>query len=621
MDRRTFLKAAGLGSVTFAYGCNRTQDKNLFSLVVAPEDMVTGKAAWYASTCAECPAGCGVLAKNREGRVIKLEGNPLHPINKGNLCIRGQSAIQDIYNPDRLISPKLKEAGTFKDISFDEAIELLSTKIEEASAKGPDRIKMMTGVVGDQLAMLFETSLKEWKSEAPIQYEPFSYDSLRAAHRALFGNTVLPAYKMDEADIILGFGADFLETWLSPVEYAGKFKAMHSSGDHRKGLFVHVGPFMSLTAANADSFLSVRPGDEVVVALGVIRALLENVNTTHLPPGFINTLTSLSIPYSPPSVEKKTGVKASDLNALVKKLQEAKKPLVIGGSSATASSFTLELSAALINVLLDKDLSLYDFNQRHSVEKVASGPALTDFLTRAGNGADLLLLYRTNPLYCLPGNEQLKKTFSNKRVFKVSFSATLDESSLQADLVIPVRLPLETWDAHAGKTGLVSTSQPTMGKLTKAPQIGDIFIELTESLQSFENFQHFLMDTFFTAKEKNAVKSWVKMIQTGGVFKESSADNPAGVKVNYAAADELAKALEPLNSEKPPLTFLAVPSIKYFDGRGANKPWLNEIPDPVTNVAWESMAMVHPETLKQYGLRQGDMLEIRAGTSIVQAPA
>ncbi len=621
MDRRTFLKAAGLGSVTFAYGCNRTQDKNLFSLVVAPEDMVTGKAAWYATTCVECPAGCGVLAKNREGRVIKLEGNPLHPVNKGKLCIRGQAALQDIYDPDRLSTPKLKEGGTFKDISYDDAFELLSAKIDAATANGSNRIKMLTGVVGDQLSRLFETSLREWKSEPPVQYEPFSYDSLRAAHQTLFNEKILPSYKMDEADFIVGFGADFLETWLSPVEYAGKFKAMHGAGDHHKGAFVHIGPFMSLTAANADSFVSVAPGKEVTVALGIMRALLQDANTAHLPRGMVNSLKSLSDRYTPSSVEEQTGVPTAKLQSITKKLQQAKKPLILGGSSPTESSFALELSSALINLLLDKDLSLYDFAERHGIEKVATEMELNAFFNNIQGSTDLLLLYQTNPLYSLPGNEQLKNIFADKQVFKVSFSSTLDESSQKSDLIFPVRLPLETWDSYAGKTGLVSTSQPAMGKLTKAPQIGDVFIELVEALHSFENYQHYLMDTLVPRKEKTGLKVWLKMIQTGGDFSSQSNTNRTPFAINPAAADDLTKAVTALKPKKDVLNFLAVPSLKYFDGRGANKPWLNEIPDPVTNIAWESMAMVHPETLKKNGLRQGDILEMQAGNSSIQAPA
>jgi len=104
---------------------SQTMTKIFFSLVTAPEDFVTGQAVWYASTCMECPAGCGILAKNREGRVIKLEGNPAHPVNLGKLCIRGQAALQSVYDPDRLMMPQLKTGQTFKPIPYDQAFDIL----------------------------------------------------------------------------------------------------------------------------------------------------------------------------------------------------------------------------------------------------------------------------------------------------------------------------------------------------------------------------------------------------------------------------------------------------------------------------------------------------------------
>jgi len=310
MDRRTFLKAAGLGSVSFAYGCN--QDKHLFSLVSAPEDMVTGKATWYASTCTECPAGCGIIAKNREGRIIKLEGNPHHPVNNGKLCMRGQAALQAVYDPDRLSTPRLKTNGQFINISFERAFEILKERTQNAAAKGNNRIKMLTGSIGDPMRALFSGALEGWNSEPPVLYEPFAHDSLKAAHAALFKQEILPSFQMEKSDLIVGFGADFLETWLSPVEYAGKFKDMHGIKNGKKGGFIHVGPFMSLTAANADKFLSVKPGHEVSVTLGIIKTLLETVSHDHLPGNFVEELKAVVSGYDPKTVEKNSGLSIAD---------------------------------------------------------------------------------------------------------------------------------------------------------------------------------------------------------------------------------------------------------------------------------------------------------------------
>ncbi|MGD8531170.1 MAG: hypothetical protein PVG97_09320, partial [Syntrophobacterales bacterium] len=256
MDRRTFLKIAGVGGLSFASGCTSQPAKTLYSLVQAPEDMVTGKATWYASTCRECPAGCGILAKNREGRIVKLEGNPLHPINRGKLCMRGQAALQGIYNPDRIKTPLLKEDGNYRSVTYGEAEALLAARIQAAAKKGKNRIRIITESVGESLSKLMGESLDNWGSPQPLIFEPYGYEALKEANLLVFGLEGLPSYQMDKADFLLSFGADFVETWLSPVEYGRKFKDMHGLKGSNKSLFFHVSPYQSITGANADLWFS-----------------------------------------------------------------------------------------------------------------------------------------------------------------------------------------------------------------------------------------------------------------------------------------------------------------------------------------------------------------------------
>ena len=161
------LKRAGLGSVAFFAGCNSHPERHLFTLVRAPEDMVTGEGLWYASTCRECPAGCGVLAKNRENRIVKLEGNPLHPVNRGKLCARGQAAIQHLYNPDQITTPLVKQDGKFKAISFNDALGLAREKMQTAAGRGSNHIAMLSGTIGDSMASLFSFMLSKYNSSSP----------------------------------------------------------------------------------------------------------------------------------------------------------------------------------------------------------------------------------------------------------------------------------------------------------------------------------------------------------------------------------------------------------------------------------------------------------------------
>ncbi len=628
MDRRTFLKTASLSSIAFAWGCGTDSDRKIFSRVTASDDSVTGEALWYAATCMECPAGCGIIAKNREGRVVKLEGNPRHPVNRGKLCIRGQAALQGVYDPDRLTAPLLKTNGTFKEISFTKALEILKQKAQTPSERGRDRIRMLTGLTGKPLSDLFTETLAGFGSDRAAVFEPFSYDSLKAAHQAVFKKRMLPSFHMENADFLLNFGADFLETWLSLVEYAGKFKSMHAVREGGKGLYIHAGPFMSLTAANADKFLPVRAGTEYIAAWGILHRLLDNKSYNHLPESFARDLKTAASGYTPSFVEENTGLSQSAQEMLTEKLLAARNPLVLGSASTTPddTAFLLDTAAALINWILDENLSLYDFENRHAVENTMSTGETAQFFRKAGTDPlDLFLIYNSNPLYSIAYIDPVERLFQNDAVFKVCFSSFMDETARNSDLVFPVRLPLETWDLYESKTGISSILQPAMGKLTHAPAIGDVFLELQGEDSRFDSYRDYLLEHLYAGAGIKSQKDLLGAIQRGGVFEQDGIEakkteqvKPVFDKKLSAVLKKAAKACKPRESKG--IRFLAVPSLRHFDGRGANKSWLSEIPDPVTSIAWESVLMVHPATLEEYGFEPGDLLEIDAGGRAIRAP-
>src|SRR3989338_1523582 len=140
MKRRDFFKLVGAtGAAAATAGCQQATE-SILPLVVPNEQLVPGVAAWYATVCRECPAGCGVLARNREGRVVKLEGNPDHPVNQGALCIRGQAALQGLYNPDRLRGPMQRGAsGLLKPVKWEEAEKFLVEQLTALVKQGKDR--------------------------------------------------------------------------------------------------------------------------------------------------------------------------------------------------------------------------------------------------------------------------------------------------------------------------------------------------------------------------------------------------------------------------------------------------------------------------------------------------
>ncbi len=613
LSRRHFIKILGIGSLAFAPGCSSRSEKNLYAYVQAPEDMVDGKATWYASTCRECPAGCGILAKNKEGRVIKVEGNPLHPINQGKLCIRGQAAVQGVYHPDRIRRPLLKQK---------EAEALLKEKIDEAVQKGENRVHMLTEVVGKSLSSLFQEALRKWKSQAPLVFEPLAYEPLKTANQKVFGTDGLPSYRMEEADFLLSFGADFLETWLSPVEYGRKFKQMHAVNQGNKGFFAHIGPYQSLTCANADLWLSCNPDTEAVIGLGLIREALQSGAKTSLPYDLIDALQDITAPFTR---EKVADLSCVDLNLygkLVARLRQARKPLILGtGTGALgANSLLVNMTANLLNALLDPSLALLDFRRRHWVETAAKRSevaALFETLGKQGEG--VLLLNNVNPVFSLPPSGGAEQVMKQDSLFAVSFSNFMDESAQLADLIFPVRLPLETWDEYSGATDIVSMVQPTMAGITDSPSIGDLFLKLalgeTSPAKHFQEYLSMQLSSSGLIKDR---AGWVNLLRQGGLFDRPSSAAP---DPEWISGSEVRSALRGLSlTGAADLTFLAAPSLRFFDGRGANLPWLCEIPDPLTKVAWQSPVSIHPQTLRERGLKEGDVAEFKSPWGTMEAP-
>ncbi|MCF8105381.1 MAG: 4Fe-4S dicluster domain-containing protein [Desulfohalobiaceae bacterium] len=622
LNRRTFLKFTGLGSISLTAACGSEPEKTLYSLSRTQEDMVTGEATGYASTCRECPAGCGLIAKNREGRAIKLEGNPFHPVSRGTLCMRGQAALQAVYHPDRLQVPRVRDKNGWQDIRYQEARSILRDKAEAAAAKGSDRVTLISEILGSAQLTLLTRVLDNWNSSPPLIYEPFAYEALKLANKAVFGIDGLVSYRLDEADVLLSFGAEFLETWLSPVEYARKFKAMHAIDNHSKGVFFQVGPSRSLTGANADHWLACRPGGQAVVALGLIRKALKAGKGRGLSPGVLETLRAISADIDSRRIQDLTGLAPSLFQKLSKRLLKARKPLIFGSSALESGQRGLQtnLAANLLNSLLDPQLSLIDAHDRHRVELASRTEDIRTALLGLSEGnSDLLILNNVNPAFNLPGADRIREVLAKSRAYAVCLSNFMDETAELADLVLPLSLPLETWDEYSGRQALTSTLQPAMGRLTRAPSLGNLFLDIGFSRQKpAKNYEAYLFRHLSRANNFTGQEQWVEMVSRGGIFPSSPRPGPPSLDIDQDLVQRTFSTGS--QSGSADLTFLACPSIRYFDGRGANRPWLNEIPDPLSKVAWQTPLQMHPQTAGSLGLKDGDLARVSSGAGSLEAP-
>ncbi len=280
VSRRSFLKlAAATGAAAAIPGC-KPAARHLIPYVIPDENVIPGVPSFYATSCNECPAGCGVIARVREGRVIKLEGNPADPIGAGALCARGQAALQELYNPDRLQRPHRRGAdGRINPVSWEDAMAQLSKALREAGIEETDRVAFIGPPMGPADERIVGDWLSAFNSRMRLAYAPINDAQGRAAISFCFGQEYKPVYRIDQAQVLLSLGADFLETWDSPVELARQFGAFHtpSHGGEKStmGLAYYVGPRMSLTAAKCDQWFPCRPGFEAAVALAMLRVIVD----------------------------------------------------------------------------------------------------------------------------------------------------------------------------------------------------------------------------------------------------------------------------------------------------------------------------------------------------------
>ena len=253
LSRRAFLLLTTGAGIGLASRTGKKFIDKLIPYVNPPQEITPGVWTLYSTTCRECPAGCGMLARQIDGRVIKAEGNPEHPVNAGGLCARGQSSVQGHYDPDRIRNVlRRNKLGRHEPSDWATAIEEIGKQLSEH----PGRVVLLSDLQTGGLAELMRGFVDAFDSRRLAFYEPFSYEPLRKAHGTLFGLPVIPDYRLDECELVVSFSADFLESWVSPVQFARQFAEMHSLRDGKMGRMVYVGPRLSMTAANADDYLA-----------------------------------------------------------------------------------------------------------------------------------------------------------------------------------------------------------------------------------------------------------------------------------------------------------------------------------------------------------------------------
>ena len=588
--RRDFLKATGFTlGVAFATGCSRAPVQRAIPLLSQPEEIVPGRSLFYASTCAGCSAGCGLLAKVRDGRPIKLEGNPQHPVSRGGLCATGQANILGLYDSQRLQHP-LKEG---KQSSWAEVDREIQAGL--ANIRG-DRgaVRFLSGTITSPTTRAtIQEFLKGFPDARHVVYDPLSNSAVLDAHEQTHGVRVLPQFHFEKAEVIVSFDADFLGTWISPVEYTADYRAGRDLETKRISYHVQFEPRMTVTGSKADQRFAVAPGETGLLLTHLAQRIARKAATSSLGSG----------EPEPASVDP------AFLDELAERLWHARgRSLVVCGTN----DLQQQLLSNYLNHLLGNYGATLDV-EKPSLQAQGSDRELEGLLAELHDGkVKALFIHGVNPAFDLPGGDSLAGALEKVSLL-VSFAQRVDETGALARYVLPEPHYLESWNDAEPVSGLVSVSQPTIHPLGDARSLVETIATWNGKPKPAYDLlrEHWKTEVFPRQKtESNFDAFWDRAVHDG--FADFERLPIKSKEFNAQVVRPILKAPRP---QAGAFALVLYPTVAMLDGRNAYNPWLHELPDPITKVTWDNYASISPTAAQRLAVDDGDMVRLESSSS------
>jgi anaerobic selenocysteine-containing dehydrogenase len=646
ISRREFLKITAAGAATsILAGCqNPRQWVVLEPYVHAPEDQLTGVANWYASTCRQCPAGCGIIVRIMNGRALKLEGNPEHPLNQGKLCARGHAGLQVLYNPDRLEGPVIQsKRGThnFSNTTWEEGINTIFSKIQSA---GSGLGVWLGSTSSGHLVDLFQRFTNAVGAPAPVVFDLYTafhgYSSLQQSSHNLFESPNLPAYDIGAADVIFSFGANLFGTWLSSTRYGIEYGRFRDQTLGKRGYLVQFEPRMSITGSQADRWEPLRPGSETLVAQAIVRLIADR---GYGPAERVNRARSLASDIDVNSVAAASDISIGELNRLARIFAENDRVAAIPGSPLSGQENPQDAINAVqvLNVIAGTigqpgglSLSSNTSPKGYVNPGISSYSEVQKLIDRMNSGdVQVLLVHNANPAYDLPEQAGFVKALE-KVPYIVTFAPIVDETSGWADMILPDRTYLESWGYEVVSPNfdgpVISSQQPVVQPVYDVRSTADVLLTIARGIPAaakalpWSNEVAFLKELAAQLPPAEYGGSgsevlWARFLQHGGWWPASETP-PSAPSPQLSAPIQVGPPQYQGNASEYPYFLHIFMSDLLSDGRGASQPWLQGSPDTGTTIAWQTWVELNPATADKLGLKQGDLVKVTSLYGELEAP-
>lgn len=579
-DRRGFLKMLGFGmtAATLA-ACTKTPVRYAIPYVEKPDDQHPGIANFYASTTA---AGLPILVKTRAGRPIKIEGNPDYTLTKGGTDAIAQASVLDLYDLDRLRNPRKGGADT-QWAALDSEVAAKLTALKAAGGKVAIVSNTVTSPSAKAAIAAFATAF----NGTHIQYDPISFSAILEANAAAFGKRAVPFYDFAKADVVVGFNADFLGTWLMPAEFS---RAYSSRRDPKGSMNRHIQfeGVLSITGSMADRRFPMRPSQE-----GLILANLYNGIASRMGKPQLAGVQSFDI--------------AGGMEVVIADLVAAAgKSLVVSGTN----DVNIQLLVNGINAMLGNIGATIDLDNNITL-KQGDDKQFAAFANDLNAGAyGAVFFVDCNPVYNTTQGATIAEALKGGKSFSVAFSAKEDETTSLCQYIAASSHSLESWGDAQQTSNRFSLVQPTVNTIFDTRQYEECLLKWAGINTPYYEY----VKSYWTA---NVLKgaSWDDTLRKGilELPAAAAASRSFGGDIQAAASAAASKSTSGLEVQ-----FYEKAGIR--DGRHANNPWLQEMPDPISRATWDDYLTIPVAYAKAQGLKQDDVVKVTVNGKSFKLP-
>ncbi len=616
ISRRRFFALLSASSAFAFAACSNYKDKGeIVAYNKKPDEVIIGKANYYASTLNCCSNNCSVLVKTREGRPIKIDGNPDNPINRGKICVRGQASILNLYDPERLKSPLQKSGGKhFVPISWREANKTITAALKNAVNQNKEIAIISNKITSPTTALVLNEFIAKYPITRIYSYSSFSNQNKLAAWKEVYGTNFLPSVNLNKAKVILALESDFLNTDGDVVKQIREFTQTRNVNDLKNfsRLFVIEGN-LTLTGSNADYRIKLRPDFHKEFLYGLLNELLKRINSNlQLPDKLISNINSINLD----SITSKFGLPKKEIEILVNDLISNRgRAIVLGGNTLGKTEHIL---INIINEILDAT-KLYDFNSTYvNIVEESSVEDIKNLIDKLNsNQVGVVINFDSNPVYDFAYLNFVSALSKVENVITLSEQKT--ETTAVSKFILPIHNDLESWNDFQTRSNYLNLQQPVISPIYDTRQKESILITWTTEEVYYDSIYQKKLKSRW---QKEIYPKFSSNLDFDTFWFSSLHDGFIELKITDSVTPKfrLTSFEDNFNPRYDSLMLSIRPHPYLFDGKFGNNGWLHELPHPISKVVWDNYAAIPPSLAKKMNLQNGDVVEINNGLKKVRVP-